>query len=104
LIHSFVQPGGAATAAWSLFPSMPSCAAQNPLPQDPLLKEAINRLEYLTPIERAVIFDKGIQRHSRCPAVCKRVEACFYLCPNTVCVKKLSCAVNNKYRRKYHET
>ena len=52
--RSFVQLGGAAAAAWNLLPVLPATAAQ-----DPLLKEAIDRLEYLTPVERAFILDKG---------------------------------------------
>ena len=52
--RSFVQLGGAAAAGLSLLPALPSAAAQ-----DPLLREAIDRLEYLTPVERAFILDKG---------------------------------------------
>lgn len=53
--RSFVRLGGASAAALSLFPSLPSVAAE----EDALLKEAIDKLEYLTPIERAFILDKG---------------------------------------------
>ncbi|MDR0311242.1 MAG: molybdopterin-dependent oxidoreductase [Acidobacteriota bacterium] len=53
--RSFVQLGGAVAAAWTLTPSLPAAVAA----RDPLLKEAIDRLEYLTPIERAFILDKG---------------------------------------------
>ena len=57
--RSFVQFGSGAAVAWSMLPALPSAAAQVALPQDPLLKEAIDRLEYLTPVERAFILDKG---------------------------------------------
>ncbi len=50
--HLF-QLGGAA-AAWSAGPSPASGAAT-----DPRVQEAAARLEYLTPIERAIILDKG---------------------------------------------
>lgn len=46
--RSFFQLGGAAAAAWGAAP-----------PADPLLRDAIAKLEYLTPIERAFILDKG---------------------------------------------
>ena len=52
--RSFVRLSSAATAAWSVFPSISAGAAQ-----DPLLKDSIARLEYLTPLERAFILDKG---------------------------------------------
>ena len=52
--RSFVRFSGTAAAAWSLLPALPDVAAQ-----DPLLKEAIDRLEYLTPIESAFMLDKG---------------------------------------------
>ena len=50
----FFQLGGAAAAAWSASP----LAAQNAA-ADPQLQEAIAKLEYLTPLDRAFILDKG---------------------------------------------
>jgi hypothetical protein len=50
----FLQLGGAATAAWSASP----LAAQT-TPPDPALRDAIARLEYLTPLERARTLDRG---------------------------------------------
>ena len=52
--RSFVQLSSAATAAWNVFPSLSAGAEV-----DPLLRQAIARLEYLTPLERAFILDKG---------------------------------------------
>ena len=49
-----LQTCSAAAAAWSL---PHPAAAQNDA--DPLLKDAISRLEYLTPLDRAFILDKG---------------------------------------------
>jgi DMSO/TMAO reductase YedYZ molybdopterin-dependent catalytic subunit len=50
----FLQLGGAAVAAWSV---SPLAAAGSDT--DPQLREAISRLEYLTPLDRAYILDKG---------------------------------------------
>ena len=50
----FAQLGSAAAAAWSASPLAAADAAA-----DPRLREAIAKLEYLTPIERAFILDKG---------------------------------------------
>ena len=49
-----LEMSSAAVAAWSV-PRF--AAAQNEI--DPLLKEAIAKLEYLTPLDRAFILDKG---------------------------------------------
>jgi hypothetical protein len=50
----FNQLGGAAAAAWSAFPLAAADAGV-----DPLLREAIAKLEYLTPLDRAFLLDKG---------------------------------------------
>lgn len=50
----FLQLGVAAAAAWSASP----LAAQN-IPPDSALRDAIARLEYLTPLERARTLDRG---------------------------------------------
>ena len=50
----FFQLGGAAIAAWNLSPNVASGADTSPL-----LQEAIAKLEYLTPLDRAFILDKG---------------------------------------------
>ena len=50
----FFQLGSAAAAAWSASP----LAAQNAA-ASPQLREAIAKLEYLTPLDRAFILDKG---------------------------------------------
>ena len=50
----FLQLGSAAFAAWSVSP----LAAAEPN-RDPLLQEAVASLEYLTPLSRAFILDKG---------------------------------------------
>jgi len=50
----FFQLGSVAAAAWSASP----LAAANPL-SDPRLREAAAKLEYLTPLARARIIDKG---------------------------------------------
>ena len=52
--RSFLQLGSAAVAAWSV-----SSLAAAPAATDPQLAEAISKLEYLTPLDRAVILDKG---------------------------------------------
>jgi DMSO/TMAO reductase YedYZ molybdopterin-dependent catalytic subunit len=52
--RAFLQFGTAAVAACG-FPAL----AETPSPADPLLREAIDRLEYLTPLDRAIILDKG---------------------------------------------
>ncbi len=52
--RSFLQLGGAAVAACSVSPLAAADAAT-----DPQLQEAISRLEYLTPLNRAFILDKG---------------------------------------------
>ncbi len=52
--RGFLQLGSAAVAAWSV----PSIAVAD-LSIDPLLREAVSKLEYLTPLDRAVILDKG---------------------------------------------
>ncbi len=61
--RSFVQLSSAVAAAWGMLPSAVTAAEQ-----DPLLKEAIDRLEYLTPIERAFILDKGKAGVAKLPA------------------------------------
>jgi len=50
----FFQLGAAAAAAWNVSPLAADDAAA-----DPRLREAIVKLEYLTPLERAFILDKG---------------------------------------------
>jgi DMSO/TMAO reductase YedYZ molybdopterin-dependent catalytic subunit len=50
----FLGLGAAAIAAWSASPVVAAAA-----PDDPRLREALAKLEYLTPLERAVIIDKG---------------------------------------------
>ncbi len=50
----FFQLGGAAAAAWAVTP----LAAADP-GADPRLRKAIAELEYLTPLDRAYILDKG---------------------------------------------
>jgi DMSO/TMAO reductase YedYZ molybdopterin-dependent catalytic subunit len=50
----FLQLGSAAVAAWSISPLAAAEAGQ-----DPQLQEAISKLEYLTPMDRAFILDKG---------------------------------------------
>ncbi len=50
----FMQLGGAAAAAWTASPLAAASAGM-----DPRLREAVGRLEYLTPVERAYILDKG---------------------------------------------
>jgi hypothetical protein len=50
----FLQLGGAAVAAWSVSPLAAADAVT-----DPQLQEAISKLEYLTPLDRASILDKG---------------------------------------------
>jgi DMSO/TMAO reductase YedYZ molybdopterin-dependent catalytic subunit len=52
--RSFTQLGSAAAAAWIASP----LAAADPS-SDRLLREAIAKLEYLTPLDRAYILDKG---------------------------------------------
>jgi DMSO/TMAO reductase YedYZ molybdopterin-dependent catalytic subunit len=52
--RSFLQLGSAAVAAWN----MPSLATEDAA-TDAQLQEAISKLEYLTPLDRAVILDKG---------------------------------------------
>jgi len=52
--RSLFQLGSAAAAAWSASPLAAASADSNPQ-----LKEAIAKLEYLTPIEKAYILDKG---------------------------------------------
>jgi hypothetical protein len=46
--------GSAALAAWSVSPLAAADAGT-----DPQLQEAISKLEYLTPLNRAFILDKG---------------------------------------------
>jgi DMSO/TMAO reductase YedYZ molybdopterin-dependent catalytic subunit len=50
----FCQLGAAAAAAWTASP-----LAADDAPTDPRLRQAIAKLEYLTPLERAFILDKG---------------------------------------------
>ncbi len=50
----FLQLGGAAVAAWNLSPLAAAGAEM-----DPQLQEAVAKLEYLTPLDRAYILDKG---------------------------------------------
>ncbi len=50
----FFQLGGAAAAAWSASPLAAADAGA-----DPVLREAIAKLEYLTPLDRVFILDKG---------------------------------------------
>ena len=52
--RSFLQLGSAAFAAWGVSPLASAEAGT-----DPQLQEAIARLEYLTPLHRAFILDKG---------------------------------------------
>ena len=52
--RSFLQLGSAAVAAWNV---APLAAAE--ADTDPQLQEAIAKLEYLTPLDRAFILDKG---------------------------------------------
>jgi len=59
----FFQLGGAAVAAWSVTP-----AAAGGADVAPQLKEAIAKLEYLTPLERAFILDKGKAGVAKLPA------------------------------------
>jgi len=49
----FLQLGSAAAAAWSASPLAAQNAAANPQ-----LQEAIAKLEYLTPLDRAFLLDK----------------------------------------------
>ena len=58
----FFQLGGTGAAAWGASP----LAAAKP-EGDPQLREAIAKLEYLTPIERAVILDKGKANVAKLP-------------------------------------
>ena len=58
----FNQLGGAATAAWSAFPLAAADAGV-----DPLLREAIAKLEYLTPLDRAFLLDKGKANVAKLP-------------------------------------
>ncbi len=50
----FLQLGGAAVAAWNVSP-LAAAGAET----DPQLQEAVAKLEYLTPLDRAYILDKG---------------------------------------------
>ncbi len=50
----FLQLGSAAVAAWNLCPLAAADADT-----DPQLREAVSKLEYLTPLDRAFILDKG---------------------------------------------
>jgi hypothetical protein len=52
--RSFLQLGSAAVAAWNVAPFAAAAADT-----DPQLQEAIAKLEYLTPLDRAFILDKG---------------------------------------------
>jgi len=52
--RSFLQLGGTAVVAWNVSP-LAAAGADT----DPQLREAIARLEYLTPLDRAYILDKG---------------------------------------------
>lgn len=52
--RSFLQLGSAAVAAWNVAP-LAAAEAET----DPQLQEAISKLEYLTPLDRAFILDKG---------------------------------------------
>jgi DMSO/TMAO reductase YedYZ molybdopterin-dependent catalytic subunit len=52
--RSFFQSGGAAAATWSAIP-----LAGAEIADDPQLREAIAKLEYLTPPDRAGLLDKG---------------------------------------------
>jgi DMSO/TMAO reductase YedYZ molybdopterin-dependent catalytic subunit len=52
--RGFLELSGAAAAAWNL--SSPASADAG---TDPQLQEAISKLEYLTPLDRAFILDKG---------------------------------------------
>jgi DMSO/TMAO reductase YedYZ molybdopterin-dependent catalytic subunit len=58
----FLQLGGAAVAAWNLSP-LAAAGADT----DPQLLEAIAKLEYLTPLDRAYILDKGKAGVTRLP-------------------------------------
>ena len=58
----FLQFGGAAVAAWSVSP--PAAAGAG---SDTALQEAIAKLEYLTPLDRAFILDKGKAGAHRIP-------------------------------------
>ena len=60
--RSFTQLGGAAAVAWSASPLAAADAAS-----DPLLREAIAKLEYLTPIDRAFLLDKGKAEVAKLP-------------------------------------
>jgi hypothetical protein len=59
----FLQLGSAAFSAWSV----PPLAAAEP-DRDPLLQEAVARPEYLTPLSRAFILDKGKAGVKKLPA------------------------------------
>jgi len=50
----FLQLGSAAVAVWNVSPLAVADADT-----DPQLQEAISKLEYLTPLDRAFILDKG---------------------------------------------
>ncbi len=52
--RSLFQMGGAAVTAWGV-----SSTGAASVDTDPQLQEAISKLEYLTPLERAYILDKG---------------------------------------------
>ena len=52
--RSFLHLGTAAAAAWSVAP-----LAVGEITTDTRLQEAASKLEYLTPLDRAVILDKG---------------------------------------------
>ena len=52
--RDFLQLGSAAVAAWNVSPLAAADADT-----DPQLQEAISKLEYLTPLDRAFILDKG---------------------------------------------
>jgi len=58
----FSQLGGAAAAGWRAFPLAAADAGA-----DPLLREAIAKLEYLTPLERGVVLDKGKANVAKLP-------------------------------------
>ncbi len=52
--RDFVHLGSAATAAWNASPLVAASAGV-----DPRLREAIAKLEYLTPLDRGFVLDKG---------------------------------------------
>jgi DMSO/TMAO reductase YedYZ molybdopterin-dependent catalytic subunit len=58
----FSQLGGAAATVWNAFPLRAADAGA-----DPLLRDAIAKLQYLTPLDRGVVLDKGKANVAKLP-------------------------------------